>query len=407
MIFYGTTEQRMTSFDTTTEQLPDAPVGSSLVRVEFSVCPNSDLSVLLQRHNGTVTLDRHGVNMDGWWVIRCKNLPDRLLRITNGSRSLTQLLFRYGFQDSTGCVNHKRAIAHYSHVAPNRSIESVPASLRDATGVPQLAVNSGVCWFATMCWTSMTNPLLRALLLEHMRDPTLQDLFRRSIFDANAARSFRSRLWHEFHLGDDVTQPPEMDGCNGFSEFCTLCGRLKVPISVMRRNRSTLEAVRSVRDKKGNTIRLTEPTPGRNHVLAIRYIDGDHRTFPVLRRVTRRLSNGTKVRYRLAAVYIGGKKCGHQIAMSSPLGHEGSWRQWYLSDADMHKDGIGPVFIKFNGKEWRETWWDAWKCLVHVTKFGNNQFCPLSPHNLPDNALDTYRGACGTVSLDLLYVTYQ
>ena len=49
-----------------------------------------------------------------------------------------------------------------------------------------------------------------------------------------------------------------------------------------------------------------------------------------------------------------------------------------------------------------------WKHLVQVTKFGANEdFCNLSPWNLPNDALDRYRSSkktvSGTNSCDLVY----
>ena len=80
-----------------------------------------------------------------------------------------------------------------------------------------------------------------------------------------------------------------------------------------------------------------------------------------------------------------------------------------IVDADLHKDGISPVFVRFEGSEWLDGWWEAWRELMHVTKFGagTSEFCNLSPWNPHNASLDQYRGArnVGTNSLDLVYVS--
>ena len=144
-------------------------------------------------------------------------------------------------------------------------------------------------------------------------------------------------------------------------------------------------------------------TPAEPHLLVLRYQDGNHHTrFPIRRRVCH-----GGVRYRLYGLYQGQRKCGHQIGASSPTG---SWRDWGLGDADLHKDGIGPIFVHFEGDRWRgDAWWEAWRELVHVTKFGagNREFCNLNWHNLPDNRYDAFRGskASGENSIDVCYAS--
>ena len=78
-------------------------------------------------------------------------------------------------------------------------------------------------------------------------------------------------------------------------------------------------------------------------------------------------------------------------------------------DADLHKDGIGPLFVYFAGQEWKDRWWEGCREMLHVAKFGEGRrnFCNLSPHNESDDLLDAYRGAqkAGSNSLDLLYMS--
>ena len=76
-----------------------------------------------------------------------------------------------------------------------------------------------------------------------------------------------------------------------------------------------------------------------------------------------------------------------------------------MTDADAHKDGIGPCFFHFTDGM-KKDWWEKWKYIVSVTKFGGNysEFCPLSPWNVSDDTYDCYKGTRpGSNSLDMLY----
>ena len=77
-----------------------------------------------------------------------------------------------------------------------------------------------------------------------------------------------------------------------------------------------------------------------------------------------------------------------------------------IVDADLHKSGISPVFIHMNSRDMDETtWWNTWKELVHVTKYGLNKLCNISPWNLPVGSLDSYRGSrnVGMLAIDAIY----
>ena len=135
-------------------------------------------------------------------------------------------------------------------------------------------------------------------------------------------------------LGDNVEDPPHMDGRNGFSEFSTLCAKLNIPMIRLSEEDGCLKQMDTrVRDRAGSTSRLSCKTSCK-HILVIRFVDGNHSDqFPVWRRIE---YNGK--RYRLVGIYMGQRKCGHQIGLPR---RPSRGYDWSITDADLHKDGIG------------------------------------------------------------------
>lgn len=394
------------TYNATTGRLPLRPHGCRISNVQFETCPGTAFRIRLHGIIGSSEVDEHGMSENSWWIIECPNLPKRAVRLYNGGRSMSELLRRYGFQDASGCVNHKRARLTYSSCEDCKERNPppwIPMSVTNSSGIPQFYPRSGVCWFAAMCGTSFINPDMKNLIESHVSDEDLKRSFSNCNFDRNTAEHLRKRLWYEFSVGDDVENPPEMDGRNGFAEFCAMCAQFGVPMRRYReRGGKLIRMDNRVVDRRNRTHYLREPQNNETHILALRFQDGDHTNrFPVQRRV--RIGDQ---HYRLCGFYAGQMKCGHQMGVTSPTG---SWRDWVIVDADLHKDGISPIFVRFDGPEWLEKWWNAWRDLMHVTKFGagTSEFCNLSPWNPTNTSLDIYRGTTGpgTNSLDLVYVS--
>ena len=192
-----------------------------------------------------------------------------------------------------------------------------------------------------------------------------------------------------------------MDGRNGFSEFSVACAKLNIPLLRYELVKNKMEPMpAAMTDRRRRRVTSKTVKTDAPHLLALRYEDGDHERHPILRRI---VVGGR--RYKLVGLYKGHRKCGHQIGACS---HTGDWREWSLGDADLHKDGIGPIFVKFVGKRWvGDEWWRAWHELVHVTKFGANyrEMCNLNWQNARDDALDGFRGPhkVGRLSIDVVY----
>jgi len=401
----------MTNFDASRGSLPPCEDGNRLVKITFRSCrdsKDSDLCISLVADGGdegvtrSPQVDKHGMATDSWWSIGCSKLPNRTLRLSQGTHSMTQLLKRYGFQDSTGCVNHRDATAIYdTKRVYNGDLRDVPKHLRDASGVPQFYARSGVCWFAALCWSSFANTQVRDFIMKHMPSD-LQAHCERCLFSRDSAEELRKRLWFDYSVGDNIEDPPEMDGRNGFTEFSVMCARLGIPMIRFRESNGNFRKIDPrVSDRRGETWKVVTPKKLSDmHFLVLRFQDGDHKRFPICRRLKYKTQ-----RYRLVGLYMGQRKCGHQIGISFPTEN---WRSMSIGDADFHKDGIGPKFIRFNGHRWVNDWWAGLRHLVHITKFGrdNNEFCSLSPWNEKDDTYDNYRSShkTGSNSIDAVYI---
>ncbi len=396
--------------------LPDSD-GKILQYVRFTTCPGNRLYLALRRIMSRCgNHDTSGVFEDSWWMVVSEGLPDRFVRLTKGTKSMYNLLNRYGFIDREDCVHHRNAVLVYGNTEPSFVGEvDVPPHIENATGVPQFYPTSGVCWYASFCWVLFANPSVRKLILSFVPNEAKGDA-ETCLFDRDAAERFRKFLWYKLSIGDNVERDPYEDGQNGGDEFVVLLSKLRIPLIVytytgkgkaMKLDREVLY------DKKGKACRpncgeidKTEP-----HLVMLRFVDGDHEnTMPIQKRIVI-----CERKYLLCAGFMGQKKCGHQVAFAS-TGEGGSWKDWGISDADAHKDGIGPMFCHFTGNE-SCGWWKSWKYIVMLTKFfrnGSRDFCPLSPWNLNNERYEQYRNSemlrggkgkskPGTNSVDVVY----
>lgn len=385
-----------------------------IVRVTFRTCPGSDLRLDKVLYDPKAPRDEHGMQAESWWAVTCKGRPTRCLQLYQGAHSLSQLLMRYGFQDATGCVNHKDATAYFESqpmVRDGATIVDrvVTPELRSARGVPQFYPNSGICWYAAMCMATFGHPVIRRVVL-----PALPDEIRshaaKCLESRDSALELRKYLWNNYQVGDDISKDPRFDGRNGFSEFCVLFAKLGIPQIVYREERNKLvPAPLTLRDRANRSVKMLTPCdPTKDfHLLTLRFQDGDHQgKFPVVRRLNLEVKKGVTVKYRVAALIMGQRVCGHQI--STVCTSEKGWRRWIIADADMHKSGIGPTHIYFDGDDYTGCqWWAAWRDLVHVTRFGNggSELCVISPHNPKDGTYDKYRGEePGSNSIDMIFV---
>lgn len=384
---------------------PVSAEGLVLRHITFDTCPGTSLRLSCARVNNRATSrpDGSGVHFDSWWIIYCHNLPNRYYRLRRGSHSLFHLVKRYGFLDDNGCVNHRRCRLTYGDDIREIPLE-VEHELRDCVGVPQFYKDSGVCWFASFCWIAFGNESVKRFLIRHHPEE-MRISADRCLMSPTAAEEYRKQLWYKFSVGDDVDDHPLNDGKNGAGEFTTMCAKFKIPLIRLKEERGMMVPIVSkVVDQRGASLQATLPHGSQPHILMLRFTDGDHSSkFPVHRRITY-----GKRRYRLFGIFLGQRKCGHQCGM---VCSGSDWKNWGVTDADAHKDGISPCFCHFTN-DMKDSWWEKWRLLVTVTKYGigGNEFCPLTPWNVRDDEYDKYKGAGkrssfgrGSLSIDTLY----
>ncbi|NBV84597.1 hypothetical protein EBR57_10865, partial [bacterium] len=310
---------------TRSESLPLKPNGVQwLEKVEFSqsICKNNDVRLELARFNNIIQLDAVlskidvcGMAEDSWWILKCANLPNRILRLTKGTKSMTQLLVRYGFMDRSGCVNHRHVLLTYSNdnVLPTFNVASiVPSELRDATGIPQFFANSGVCWFNTMCCTSFANPRLRNYIIKYMEEHNQTEMARLAttcLFNREDAQKFRNLLWEQYKLGDNIYDKPENDGRNGCTEFTLLCAKLKIPIIRYKEEKGQMMPMKSRTKDYYNVLwELEIPTSLQDEfILVLRFHESNHDKYRIYPRI-----KYLEHKFDLCGMYLGQSKCGHQ-----------------------------------------------------------------------------------------------
>lgn len=377
--------------------------GRMLSCVTFTTCPGNRL--YLAPCGAKTSYDASGVSPDGWWAVTSRGLPDRYYRIRGGSSSLHAFLRRFAFLDKEDCVHHKEAILVYDTGATSFGDVPVCTRAREMTGVPQFYANSGVCWFASLCWVLLANEYMKALILPYFPSKMHADVHA-CLFDRDAAERFRKYLWYDLHVGDDVERDPLEDGQNGGGEFLVMCAALGIPLFCYEcTNRSTGRMkmfTGQVRDKSGRQKAIVTPCPSAPHLLVLRFEDGNHeKVCPIKRSI---VLGGRS--YMLVGCFLGQRKCGHQIALACVDMEEGLWG---VTDADAHKDGTGPMFCRIPCSQAEHRWWEAWRYIVSLTRFtgkSGRDFCPLSPWNIENSRYDAYRGSLSgaTNSIDCVYV---
>jgi hypothetical protein len=311
--------------------------------------------------------------------------------MSDGGASLNRMIRHYGIIDGGGCVNSTRGHIRYNP-NPEELIRRLPPPpafhtlLGNRMGVPQRLANSGICWWASVCFILLLNHRMRKHVLSHLPQH-LRPLAQEALESPNAAEALRTAFWNEYAVGDPLDQLPELEGQNGATQICILAAQIGLPLSRFMVDENgvahSMDAL-PVIDQRGNPhhARCRPACASDPHVLMFRFRRGAHGTNDAHQPPRRIRVSGR--RYRLVGMMIGSEHCGHQIAAAAPTD---DWTSWSVCDSDQRRHGIGPVCWTVPREATQKDWWGTFRTMVPVTYFSKG-YCDLSPHNLPVGQLE-------------------
>lgn len=315
---------------------------------------------------------------DAWWAVDTQKVERRYVHLTKGKVSLERVLTRNAFQDAEECL-HKGS--GYAYLCPPEEIRpdgKVPWCLKHnmLVGVPQRAVNSGICWYASVCLAFFTHPGLREYVLRSY-PPDMASWARNALYQRKDAEALRHKMFYDYHVGDDPRQPPTQDGQNGVTQMLVLFAKLGVKVDVVYGPTMT-PTPNDLRDKKGTLCRFdsSPPRPGEGHVFIVRCF----RT----RWMPKRWMAWRGRTYQMISFVIGSEHCRHQIGASTM---DETCTHWVSCCADASYQGVSPVFWRFKREYTDQQFWDQWRKLLFLTVF-HDGVCDFSPTNRTKGAAD-------------------
>ena len=372
---------------------------------KFATCKDNKLFLRIVKINDKKI--EHGFVKSAWWIIQTPNLPNRYVKLYDGKRSVERLLQNYGFSDVSGCVHYNKGKVYtVESLSEIKECDvNVPKDCMNIVGIPQRLENSGICWYAATCFAFFFCNQLRNLITSKMNDKELISYCNKCLYSPEISEKLRRKLWYEYAFGDEIGQPPELDGQNGLSQFCILASKFDIPmIRFFVNNGKITRLTDPVYDQKKNFCSVRDKLNYKEepHLLVIRFYRGDNHTkFKPMRRF---VHGGVK--YKLASMLLGSMHCGHQIGASS---YNLMWKRWAISDSDASMFGMGPVHFCTDtpNSNLKNEWWSYWRHMIPLTIFGSQKnFCDLSPHNRPTGELQNKPKVSdvGELNLDLIYV---
>jgi hypothetical protein len=419
----------------------DLPAGHCAVGASFSSCSGGGATLHLvgKPDRGLVDADvDDGVPRDCWWKVRADGVPERFFRLLGGRAALGDLLRMYGFLDAESCLSAERGAVVCEPLADARRAFASPCAAAlpvDArvvgplTGVPQRVRNSGICWFASVCFALFYHRRMREHVCAHL-DADLRADAERCLADPQAAERLRGELWRRYAFGDPIGQDPRLDGQNGTSQIFILASQIGLPMRrfMMHGDEQYEIDAMPVKDMRGGTHRmLSRPArEGDAHVVVVRFRRGQHTTRAAHRPRPFLFVDGR--RYRLVAMMIGSEQCGHQVCVASP---GGTIRTWASCDSDARRLGVGPTIwstpkVRAPTAEGRAEADEAWeRSFLHAVPSilfakGVCQMSPLNPqvqaaeelirrHSKPIRVVGGGEGGggggCGLTNTDLIYLS--
>lgn len=381
---------------------------------------------------------QEGCVRDGWWSIRSEGIPTRHVRLVDGLASLRALCSRFGLMDVDECV-HKSGGTFWCDREERVLARRIPAHRfpfsSPALGVPQRLVNSGICWYASLCFVLFGNEDLRPIVLRHLPERCRADA-EACLTDAAASERLRKFLWDEYGVGDRWGCGPEEEGQNGGTQLGILAAQIGLPLRrlfVHQGKQYTIDTpVKDMKEKREMTLDGTQTPPGQPHLLLVRFRRGNHsedaKSMPERRVMyrdslndlqqttyrdglaSRSRDHGSKGRrYRLVGILVGSEACSHQIGCVAPTR---SWKHWSTACADARRRGVTAIHWKCSRPTRRgyhssgegsdpldDNWfWGLFRFMVPLSS-SSAGVCDMRPINRGPGG----KGA-GRVNVDFLYL---
>lgn len=349
------------------------------------------------------------------WYLVSDGKQERWVRLFS-KNALQTLVTQYAYLDTNECLNiarHGRNLqiergAPYT-VRSSPVLNHLSKRVRDIRGVEQHASNSGICWYAAMCFVMFLSTQMTDLLVSKANDE-LRSHMQNVLTDRKKAEALRHHLYFQYALGDRPNQNPMYDGQNGFTQLCILLAKLDIP--TVRLLAPELTAiVLPVQDQNKTPLTLrTMPSPQETALLVVRNFRSKWRPrAKITYSPSGRKEDGRT--YRLIGLMIGSEYCQHQIGASAV--DLNMCCTWGLCDADASSRGIGPLFWTTRRrkhesvKDYMSRWQSTWEKMIPATLFGNNQVCDLNPSNRPPRALEQSLpdDRPGVVNTDFIYMS--
>ena len=346
-----------------------------------------------------------GVCSRAIWKVSCDGLPNRYVLLMRGKHSVDELLDKYSFFDSNGCIFTKdnaevmraNINAHLKLDGKHEDIQlrsRKPIVLVESTnkkinkkvpchvaikdiGIPQNSVSSGICWWGSMWFALCFCYKNKNIILKYIESSNVHKkdeyhyLITNMLSSKDSSEKMRALMYDELGIGDNPRQNPLLDGQNGYSQFSLMCTAFNIPLITYIAPWLSKKVQTKLRNSK-NVLYDTPPEEG-NHggFVGIRTYRGDHIPSRTL------MHNGKK--YILTAALIGSEYCGHQIAIASTCDDT---NKWAFYDSDALRTGIGPISWHISEGASDTEWW---KVLHDITPIINKsigtKYCDMNPHN--------------------------
>lgn len=359
------------------------------------------------------------------WICICSpDMPCRWTRLLDSN--MEKFVSYYGFEEKNGCINSGKSNVKIVQKTPQRldGDMTISALSKEDTlkiGLPQREKNSGMCWFAALCFVMFFSKQLKTFMLRYMPDK-MKELSKGILEQPSKSELLRTYLYETFAFGDKPGISPLQEGQNGTSQFLILAARLNMPV-IRLFAPEMHEMTEDIFDQHGKAHKIRNISDINEQSLLI------VRSFRTAWIPHRRMWHKGR-RYKLVAMMIGSEQCGHQISVSTV---NMNICRFCTSCSDAARLGITPVFwslkkgipndikpgvkpstVKFNESraEFKMRWRSMWDNVVPITMFNGNETCRMHPGNkLPQDLkpyVSKYRATAptpGVVNTDYFYLS--